>query len=128
MNIQGLISTAVLAGLLATPLAAQSVKLKAYEIEALLSGNTAVGLWEGTAYRQFFGADGETIFAQDQARSTLGKWRVDADRDEYQSLWPNDTEWEGWFVMEWDGTFFWVSKATPPTPFTVEEGQRLVSE
>ncbi len=110
----------------ATPLAAQSVKLKAHEIEILLSGNTAVGKWQGAPYRQFFGADGSTIYAQEGTRSTLGKWRIDAERDEYQSIWPRDTDWEGWYVMEYAGDFFWVSKNTPPTPFEVLEGQKLV--
>lgn len=119
-----------LIGLLAlgTAAQAQAVKLKAHEIEALLSGNTAVGTWEGHPYRQFFNADGSTIYAQPEARSTSGKWRIDPERDEYQSIWPRDAEWEGWFVMEWDGDFFWVSKKTPPTLFRVLEGQQLVAE
>ncbi|MEO9572826.1 MAG: hypothetical protein ABJ263_07845 [Tateyamaria sp.] len=112
---------------LALPAQAQSVKLKAHEIDALLSGNTAVGKWDGTAYRQFFGADGTTIYTQEGARSTRGQWRIDAAKDEYQSIWPRDSDWDGWFVMEWDGTFYWVSKKTPPTPFKLLEGEQLVS-
>ena len=49
---------------LALPAQAQSVKLKAHEIDTLLSGNTAVGKWDGTAYRQFFDADGTTIYCR----------------------------------------------------------------
>jgi hypothetical protein len=64
---------------------AQSVKLTADQIVELLSGNTAVGTWEGAQYRQYFASDGSTIYAQPQARSILGQWRVDADRDEYQN-------------------------------------------
>ncbi|WP_299702372.1 hypothetical protein [uncultured Tateyamaria sp.] len=112
---------------LALPAHAQSVKLKAHEIDALLSGNTAIGKWEGTPYRQYFDPDGSTIYAQDGARSALGQWRIDVEKDEYQSIWPRDDDWEGWFVMEWDGTFYWVSKATPPTPFELVEGERLVA-
>ncbi|MEM9584649.1 MAG: hypothetical protein AAGA08_16180 [Pseudomonadota bacterium] len=117
---------AVMLASFAGPAAAQSVKLKAHEIEALLTGNTAVGKWEGQSYRQYFASDGSTIYAQKGARSTLGQWRVDVERDEYQSIWPRDADWEGWFVMEWAGDYFWVSKATPPTPFTVLEGEQLV--
>lgn len=105
---------------------AQAVKLSGYEIRALLNGNTAIGRWEGTPYRQFFGRDGVTIFAQEGARSARGKWRVDDEAREYQSLWPGDTDWEGWFVMEYGGTFYWVSKQTPPTPFEMLDGERLV--
>lgn len=104
---------------------AQSVKLKADEIAILLRGNTAVGEWEGANYRQYFGPDGVTIYAQEGARSTRGEWRIEAARDEYQSIWPNDAEWEGWFVMEYLGDYYWVSKSTPPTPFKLLKGQRL---
>ncbi|MFK7838360.1 MAG: hypothetical protein AB8B60_19295 [Sulfitobacter sp.] len=114
--------------LLGTVAAAQSVKLKSHEIKALLTGNTIVGKWEGQPYRQYFATDGSTIYAQKEARSTLGQWRVDADKDEYQSIWPRDAEWEGWYIMEYAGDFFWVSKATPPTVFKVLEGEQLIGE
>ena len=96
---------------------AQSVKLQDYEIEALLSGNTAVGQWEGADYRQYFDPDGSTIYAQVGARSASGRWRIEG--EEYQGVWPPNEVWEGWFVMEFAGRFFWVSKTTPPTPFEV---------
>lgn len=105
---------------------AQSVKLSGEEIDILLSGNTAVGLWEGISYRQYFGKDGATIFAQENARSARGEWRIEG--EEFQSLWPGDTDWEGWFVMEYAGQWFWVSKATPPTPFEVLDGEQLIAE
>ncbi len=121
-------TVALAAGLLATTAAAQSVKLTSEEIAALLTGNTAIGRWEGARYRQFFGADGVTIFAQEGARSARGKWRIDDTAEEFQSLWPGDAQWEGWFVMEYGGTYYWVSKKTPPTPFQVLNGQQLVAE
>lgn len=106
--------------------AAQSVKLSGDQISELLSGNTAVGKWEDKPYRQFFGTDGSTIYAQNGSRSALGQWRVDNSVDEYQSIWAGDTQWEGWFVMEYAGAYYWVSKTTPPTPFRLIEGQKLV--
>lgn len=112
---------------LALPAHAQSVKLKAHEIAALLSGNTAVGRWDGASYRQYFDRDGSTIYAQEGVRSARGQWRIDPETDEYQSIWPGDVEWDGWFVMEWAGTFYWVSKTTPPTPFGVVDGEQLVA-
>lgn len=105
---------------------AQSVKLRGDEIGILLSGNTAVGEWEGAAYRQFFDPDGTTLYAQQGIRSARGEWRVDG--EEYQSRWPPDTAWEGWYVMEYAGDWYWVSKSTPPTPFKVLQGQQLVAE
>lgn len=112
--------------LLGTPALAQSVKLTAQDITTLLQGNTAIGTWEGAKYRQYYNADGSTIYAQEGSRSTLGHWRIDAERDEYQSIWPRDADWEGWFVMEYLGTYFWVSKSTPPTPFKVVKGEQLI--
>ena len=105
---------------------AQSVKLDGDEIGALLTGNTVVGVWEGANYRQFFGADGVTIYVQENARSTRGEWRIEG--EEYQSIWRNDANWEGWFVMEYAGQWFWVSKTTPPTSFEVLEGEQLIAE
>ena len=119
---------ALCVSLIGASASAQSVKLTAAEITELLTGNTAVGLWEGAPYRQYFGADGVTIYAQEGARSARGEWRVDAQRDEYQSLWPGDADWEGWFVMEFAGDYYWVSKATPPTPFKLRSGQQLSLE
>lgn len=109
----------------AIPAVGQSVKLSASEIETLLTGNTAIGAWEGQAYRQYFEAGGATIYAQDGVRSSRGQWRIDLERDEYQSIWPSDAEWEGWYVMKFQGDYYWVSKSTPPTPFKVLDGQRL---
>lgn len=110
---------------MAQPLA---VKLTADEIAGVLTGNTAVGTWDRVGYHQYFGDDGVTLFAQEGIRTARGEWRVDAVEDEYQSLWPGDAEWEGWFIMQWEGTYYWVSRTTPPTPFEVLEGQQLVAE
>ena len=112
--------------LVAAAATAQSVKLSGTEVSVLLSGNTAVGRWEGVPYRQYFGDDGSTIYAQQGAQSARGQWRVQD--DEYQSIWPGEVDWEGWFVMEFAGDWFWVSKTTPPTPFKVVEGEQLVEK
>lgn len=102
---------------------AQAVKLRGHEIGILLTGNTAVGRRDGSAYRQYFGEDGSTIYAPEGAQTIRGTWRVEG--EEYQSIWPKDAKWEGWLVMEYAGQWFWVSKTTPPTPFEVVQGQQL---
>ncbi len=114
--------------LTATALQAQAVKLNGDDIRALLTGRTAIGRWAGSNYRQYFDADGVTIYAQQGARSARGEWRVDDDLQEYQSIWPGDDGWEGWFVMAFGDTYYWVSKSTPPTPFQMRDGQQLVFE
>lgn len=113
---------------MASAAGAQSVKLSADEISVLLSGNTATGARGGTTYQQYFGADGVTVLALDDAEPTQGAWRVDAQADEYQSRWPGDANWEGWFIMEYAGVWYWVSKTTPPTAFEVLEGQQVKGE
>ncbi|MDA7424873.1 hypothetical protein [Thalassococcus lentus] len=123
-----MIAASLVLGVWSSQADAQAVKLTGAEIRDLLTGNTAVGRWEGAKYRQFFGADGVTIYAQEGARSTRGEWRVDDAAQEYQSIWPRDAEWEGWFVMEFGDTFYWVSKKTPPTPFQILEGQQLAAQ
>ncbi|MEJ6389419.1 hypothetical protein [Gymnodinialimonas ulvae] len=114
----------------ATALNAQpvAVQLDADEVTALLTGNTAIGDWDGVPYRQYFGEDGVTLFAQTEARTTRGQWRIDPESDEYQSLWPGDDDWEGWIVMVWMDEYYWLSRSTPPTVFEVVEGQQLVEE
>lgn len=107
---------------------AQSVKLTAVQISNLLTGNTAIGKWQGERYRQFFADDGQSIYAQKGTQNSVGKWRIDAEIDEYQSIWPSEQEWEGWYVMEFSGRYYWVSKSTPPTPFRVEKGRQLVEK
>jgi len=117
---------ACLFALCATAVNAQSAKLNSPEISALLTGNTAVGKWGGTPYRQYFGTDGKTIVAQPQVPSVHGQWRVED--DELQSRRTGDTVWEGWFVMEYAGVWYWVSKTTPPTSFEVVQGEHLTQE
>ena len=125
MKISALLAL-VISLLLCPPSWAQAVKLDGQEIRSLLTGNTAIGRWEGKRYRQYFGKDGVTIYAQEGTRSARGQWRVDDEDKEYQSIWPGDKSWEGWFVMEFGDTYYWVSKTTPPTPFQIIEGQKLI--
>lgn len=110
----------------AAPLAfAEDVKLTATEIADLLRGNTAIGLWQGTLYRQHFNADGSTIYAAKDQRSTLGKWRVDPARDVYESWWEG-SGWEAWGIIRRDGDLYWVGPGIDPEPFKIIEGQQLV--
>lgn len=111
---------------------AQSVKLSATEINILLSGNTAVGVWDDVPYRQYFDFEGMTVFVPEGATTMRGEWRVDADLNEFQSILHSDDTgkdaWEGWYVMEFSGDWYWVSKTTPPTPFEVLSGEQLVAQ
>jgi len=66
--------------------------LTAAEIKELLTGNTAVGTWIDHEYRQYFGTDGSTIYAQKNTRSSVGRWRTNSARNHYESWWER-IEW-----------------------------------
>lgn len=112
--------------LAAAPLAfAEDVKLTATEIADLLRGRTAIGTWQGTLYRQYFKADGSTIYAAKGQRSTLGKWRVDPARDVYENWW-DGSDWEVWGIIRRDGDLYWTGPGLEAERFTMVEDQQLV--
>ena len=107
---------------------AEDRTLTADEIKALLSGNTAVGRWVDHNYRQYFGADGTTIYAQENTRSSTGRWRVNRKRNHYESWW-QQSDWGAGFSIELrDGVYYWVSSTgtTAPQSFRVVAVQQLV--
>ena len=113
--------------LMPAPLAAQEAGLTAAEIEAMLRGNTAVGVWAGTPYRQWFAEDGDTIYAPKGQRSTRGKWRVNAEADLYESWWSGDL-WEAYGVVRDGDVLYWTDPAGERHAFEMVEGQQLVWE
>lgn len=127
MSTRSVKSTILSLSLLASaPLAfAGDVKLTASEIVDLLRGKTAVGFWQGTPYRQFFNADGSTIYAAKGQRSTLGKWRVDPSQDLYESWWEG-SGWEAWSVIRRDGKLYWTGAGVEAIAFQMLDGQQLV--
>lgn len=102
--------------------------LTAMEIKALLSGNTAVGRWIDHNYRQYFAADGSTVYAQENARSSIGRWRTNATRNHYESWWEQSGWGAGYSITLVDDVYYWVSSTgtTEPQAFTVVSGQQLV--
>jgi len=126
--LQTIIST--LAGLffLATTAAADEQTLTATQIRALLSGNTAIGHWIDHNYRQYFDETGSTIYAQENTRSAVGRWRVNTETHQYESWWDQSGWGSGYNIVLKDGTYYWIGGgASQPQPFTVETGQKLVA-
>ena len=103
----------ILAGLVlpATLVAAEERRLSAAEIEAALAGNTVDGNWKGTPFRQYFGTDGATVYIAEGADPSPGKWKADAQTDQYCSWW----EGSGWdcYDIHSDGpeSIIWVVPA-----------------
>ena len=104
---------------------AEPVAVSAAEIKALLTGNTIRGTWSGDEYKQYFNADGSTIYAPRRSQSTAGKWRVNDKTNQYESWWER-SGWSGYSVTREGDGFFWISEGLEPQPFRVLPGQQLV--
>ncbi|MEM7438715.1 MAG: hypothetical protein AAF393_03880 [Pseudomonadota bacterium] len=114
-------TTALLGG----PALSQEAGLTAAEITTLLSGKTAIGVWAGADYRQWFSEDGSTIYAPKGQRSTVGKWRVDANTNLYESWWNGDL-WETYGIVRADDQLFWTDPTGERHLFEVLDGQQLI--
>ena len=83
-----------------------------------------MGVWAGTSYRQWFSADGTTIYAPRGQRSTVGKWRIATD-GAYESWWSGEL-WERYEVANVEGTLVWRDEKSQDHPFEMLDGQQLV--
>lgn len=108
----------------AVPAHAQSATLSAAEIEALLSGNTIIGTWSGTSYRQYYGPDGTTLYTPDGGRADEGQWRTNPDTNDYESWW-RSTGWTPYALVKTeDGGYAWVN-GDRLEPFRVLLGRQI---
>jgi len=125
-----LLSVVVLTMLATTVAIADKKTLTAAEIKELLAGNTAVGTWIDHEYRQYFGADGSTIYAQKNTRSSLGRWRTNGTRNHYESWWEQSDWGAGFSIVLESDVYYWVSSTgtTKPQAFTMLPGQQLLFE
>lgn len=97
----------------------------AAEIETLLSGNTILGTWNGEEYKQYFIADGVTIYAPKRSQSTRGKWRVNAKQNTYESWW-EQSGWSAYKIVRQGDALFWTNtEGKDAQPFTVLPGEQL---
>lgn len=97
------------------------------DISALLAGNTAEGQAGAQRFRQFFDADGTTIYSELGGRQSTGLWRVSEVADLYESKW-GDNEWERWEIRRIDGVLHWIAEGVEPITFEMVEGQQLYPE
>lgn len=108
----------------ALPAFAAPTRLTASEIEALLSGNTIIGAWSGTAYRQYYATDGSTLYVPEGGKPDEGQWRVNAETDEYESWWQS-TGWTPYALVRTDdGGHAWVN-GERLEPFEVVSGRQV---
>jgi hypothetical protein len=99
-------------------------KLTPPEIEALLSGNTIVGTWSGTPYRQYYGPDGTTLYVPEGGRADEGRWRTNEETGEYESWW-RSTGWTPYaLVRTEEGEYAWIN-GDGLEPFSVVPGRQV---
>lgn len=101
-------------------------KLTADELQALLNGNTAIGDWRGTPYKQHFATSGTTTYVEQGDPPSVGRWKVDRETGDYCSWW----ERSGWscYAVEREGDgYVWVVPGGDGYrgPFTMVDGKQL---
>jgi hypothetical protein len=74
----------------AAPAKAMPERLSGAEICAWIEGNTVVGVWSGTPYRQHFRPDGTTAYKAEGTGVDEGRWWVT--EDSYCSWWRGSGE------------------------------------
>ncbi len=108
------------------PLGAEERKLSAVEIENKLIGNTVEGEWDGSAYKQFFDASGNTIYVEDGRMPAFGRWKADPEKNAFCSWWENSGEACYEVVQIGPDTILWVSPGTgKESPAKVLQGDQL---
>lgn len=103
---------------------AKAEQMGASRIEDVLAGNTIKGSWSGEQYRQYFSEDGATIHVANDGERAHGRWRVDRDKQVYESWWPS-TGWIPYAMVDVpDGEYAWLNGDRLET-FEVEAGRQL---
>ncbi len=92
------------------------------EFAEILSGNTMIGEWAGSPYRQYFSENGTTIYLSNGGRSE-GTWRV-ADDGAYCSVWPPSSTEACYKVTRQGDELIWYSGINR-YPATIIEGDHL---
>ncbi len=98
------------------------VELTAAEIEKTIAGNTISGDWNDK-YKQYFRADGFTMYIPEGGSGDEGKWRVNAAENTYESWWES-TGWTPYKISRDGETYFWIDKSGK-YPFEVMEGKQI---
>jgi hypothetical protein len=96
--------------------------MTAEEFQKILSGNTMIGEWAGTPYRQYFSESGSTIYLSNGSQSE-GTWRI-ADDGKYCSVWPPSPAESCYKVTRQGEELIWYSGSSR-YPAIVVEGDQL---
>lgn len=104
-------------------LPAQEAVMSAEEVENLLTGNTAAGVWDGVPYKSYFGPNGTTIYDPADGDALVGKWRVNPKTGQFESFWAA-VGWTAYSVLRTDRGLAWEVDGQT-YPFELVEGREL---
>ena len=119
----------IVSALLTSSAAAAERPLKGDEINALLNGNTVVGVSAGdkSEWKQYFYASGETVYRGGTEPPSSGNWQVKG--DQFCSQWPPR---DGWSCYDVTGdldatprTITWISGGGTKYPGAVHIGKQM---
>ena len=99
------------------------IQLTAAQIQTLLAGNTSIGTWSGSGYKQYFTEGGMTMYIPDGGPPDQGRWRTNAETDQYESWW-RMTNWTAYTVVMTNEGYAWVN-GEKLEPFKVYEGKQV---
>jgi hypothetical protein len=104
-------------------LEAQETNMSVAELEQLLTGNTAEGIWDGVPYKSYFGPNGTTIYDPQNGDALIGRWRVDPVTGHFESFW-DAIGWTSYAVVRTDSGYAW-GRNGKVYPFAVTQGRSL---
>ncbi|MEM7223300.1 MAG: hypothetical protein AAF495_10000 [Pseudomonadota bacterium] len=111
--------------LLAMPAAAgEPQTMTQNEFRTLIEGNTIVGEWSGTPYRQFFDEGARTTYQEKGKAETYGTWRITED-GKYCSVWPPNPQEACYNVKRDEDTLFWDAGGGKTYPSDVVPGKQM---
>ena len=103
---------------------AETKVLNTSQIQDLLTGNTAVGDWNGRPYRQHFSSAGRTTYEEKGAPQSYGQWKAEA--DQYMSWWEG-SGWSAYQIGQTDeGAYVWISSDKSERSFVIESGFKMI--
>lgn len=92
---------------------------------AALAGNTVVGVWEGTPYRQYFAPDGSTTYVWNGDEPVTGEWQVTGEGGVCTRL-PPSRQWNCNGVWKQGELVVWVTAGTGRAyPASLLQGRQL---
>lgn len=93
--------------------------LSSTQIQKLLNGNSIQGTWHGRNYTQTFYADGNTSYKEGNNRPTFGEWRVNAEKDTFESRWGGPS-WTAYHILISENKYYWVPEVGEKQPFEMK--------